>query len=215
MSTDAAYLAEVLWCLDPRAPDDSKGELATERHADLLLRIRADDVSAFDELMALLAQPLVLYARRFSASTDDAQDLVQDVFIWVWKQRHVLTVRGSFRTYLYTAVRHRALNARRDRNAEATRITAVHADGDVPAMGSGAVMPDSAVELRELDTRLRAAFATLPPRAREVALLRWQDGLSRTEITSVTGISLAMVKKHLTVATQMTRALLEDLRDAE
>jgi RNA polymerase sigma-70 factor (ECF subfamily) len=215
MSTEAAYLAEVIWCLDPKGSDDTVGQLAAEQHADLLLRIRADDVSAFDELMAVLAQPLVLYARRFSASAEDAQDLVQDVFIWVWEQRHVLTVRGSFRTYLYTAVRHRALNVRRDRNAEAARITAVHANGNVPAMGSEAVTPDTAVELREIDTRLRAAFATLPPRAREVALLRWQDGLSRAEITSVTGISLGMVKKHLTVATQMTRALLEDLRDSE
>jgi RNA polymerase sigma-70 factor (ECF subfamily) len=219
MSTDAAYLAEVLWCLDSGEPGGFSGDRVAERHAErhseLLVRIRRDDAAAFDELISLLAQPLVLYARRFSASIDDAQDLVQDVFLWVWEQRHALEVRGSLRAYLYTAVRHRAFDVRKRNDAEAARITAVHADGGVPAMGHGAAMADSALERHEIASRLAAAFATLPPRAREVALLRWQDGLSHAEIAAVMGIALGTVKNHLTLATQMTRALLEDLRDSD
>jgi len=215
MSTDAAYLAEVLWCLDPRGSDDAATRSGAERYAELLARIRADDGSALTELIGTLTRQLVHYARRFSSSADDAEDLVQDVFVWVWERRHELAVRGNFRTYLYTAVRHRALDVRKHRNAEAARITAVHAAGRIPAMGGGTAGADVAVDRREIADRLEAALATLPPRAREVALLRWQDGLSRAEIVDVMGVALPTVKKDLMIATQMTRALLEDLRGSE
>src|SRR5690242_18031651 len=122
MSSDAAYSAEAMWCLDSGTLEERGGVSDAAPYDDLLIRIRADDADAFKALIVSLAQPLERYAFRFSTSGDAAKDVVQDVFAHIWAQRHSLHVRGNFRTYLYAAVRNRALDVRKHRAAETARF---------------------------------------------------------------------------------------------
>lgn len=215
MSTAVAYLDSLLFAFAATDDNGYTGDSAQHHLSSLIARIRANDHSAFEELLDAIVGPLEAYARRFSRSRDTAQDLVQDVFARLWEQRAALTIRGSVRGYLYTAVRNRALDIRRRDAADAVRWTITTAD-DVPlGMGHGTTTPDADVERKEIAARVSAALDTLPPRAREAALLRWVDGLSRAEVASVMGVAIGTVKNHLTLAATTVRALLADLRDAE
>lgn len=212
MVAEAAYVQDVLWCLDAEGADAAPS-VASAQLRGLLERIRTGDQAAFEMLVAELAPPLERYARRFSRSNDAAQDLIQDIFAHLWEHRTTIQIRGSVRAYLYTAVRNHALNVRRRDVAESARWSAGSTERHAVGMGKGDEPADVAVVRKEIAVRVAAALDTLPPRAREAALLRWNDGLNRQEIADIMGVALGTVKNHLALATETLRALLADLRD--
>src|SRR5690606_26200287 len=88
--------------------------------ADALLmeRIRVGDERSFADLMQRYWTPLVSYASRITAlSQDEAEDLVQETFVRVWGQRTAWSDRGAVSAYLYRIARNLALNAKLDRKA--------------------------------------------------------------------------------------------------
>src|ERR1700691_4531022 len=87
--------------------------LVTDEH-DLVARIRAGDTHAYRAMFEAYYDPLCAFAGAYVDSPPTAEELVQDVFAWVWAERTRWTVRDSLKNYLFGAVRNRALNARRD-----------------------------------------------------------------------------------------------------
>lgn len=138
---------------------------------------------------------LVAFAAQRTRSVAEAEDLVQDVFLGLWRRRAELPVDDAMRPYLYRAVHNRALNAiRNDRTAGGGSDT-------IEAQVAHTAQPDEEVEARELDQLVNAAVARLPERCRMVFLLSRESGLSYSEIAETLGISVK------TVETQMGRAL--------
>lgn len=206
------YLGEVLQCLE--SDGETGGGLASHAYGRLFDRIRTGDQDAFEELVIEIARPLEVFALRFSPSRDTAKDLVQDVLAHLWEQRATIVIRGSVKSYLYAAVRNRALDLRRRDQAETMRWETASQGGIPAGMGHGTYPADAAVERREIVQRVQRALATLSPRVREAATLRWADGLTREEIAEVMGVSVATVKNQLAHAAQVVRGLLADLRDS-
>src|SRR5687768_16976115 len=77
----------------------------------LLTRIRAGDERAFEELYMTHFDRLVLFALRILFMREAAYDVVQDVFTRFWEQRNDTSLTSAtVKTYLYSAVRNRAIN---------------------------------------------------------------------------------------------------------
>lgn len=147
-----------------------------------LVQLRAGDAGAFERLFRRHYLPLCRFAQMITASVGDDSDVVEDVFAWLWESRERLEVRGSAESYLYSAVRHRALNALRNRRRQV----------DLRARFSGELEPsgvDSNEGSDDLLTRVRAVIAMLPERRRLVLTLRWESGLSNAQIAEVLGIA--------------------------
>jgi RNA polymerase sigma-70 factor (ECF subfamily) len=213
MGASAEYLGHVALWFDASGGDDTSPRGASPELIALLARIRAGEHDAFEELLTSVVRPLEAYARRFTGSREEASDLVQDVFAHLWECRATVHVRGSVRAYLYTAVRHRAIDVQRRDSAEALRLTRASDAGHPVGMAQGSYAADADADHREIAARVTEALNGLPPRAREAALLRWADGLSRTEIAAVMGIAIPTVKNHLALAATTIRGLLADLRE--
>ncbi len=212
MSSSVAYLSDVATSFESwSVADDPGSSLHTELRGYWNLA-RDGDRSAFDAIVLELAEPLQRYARRFATSQDVAEDIVQDVFVHLWTNRASLSIRGTVRGYLYQAVRNRALDLRKSHIAEATRIQIVYESSDYLLGGHESPDADLALYRAELAKRVADAFATLSPRTREVALLRWRDGLGRAEIGTIMGTAVATVNNQLTQAARVMRQLLSDLR---
>jgi RNA polymerase sigma-70 factor (ECF subfamily) len=83
----------------------------TEADAALVRRVRRGDTTAFESLFRAYATPLRAFACRVVHEHDVARELVQDVFLSIWIKRRTWVVQGSVSTYLFRAIRNRALNA--------------------------------------------------------------------------------------------------------
>jgi RNA polymerase sigma factor (sigma-70 family) len=212
--THSAYLSDVVVRFDGWTSADHDVSRAHDELSGIMDRVRQGDVDAFASIVRTLSQPLEGYARRLTGSHDAALDLVQDVFARLWEQRAEVRVRGSVRAYLYAVLRHRAFNIRKSERAEQARWTTHAAPEMHLGMGSEPASAEEQLERDEIARRVADALAALPPRAREVALLRWRDGMSRPEIAEVMGIAVPTVNNHLTQAAQIVRALLVDLRES-
>lgn len=164
------------------------------------------DAAGLETAVLSYAQPLVAFAWRYLKSEEAAVDLVQDVFAHLWEHRAELQIRGTMRAYLFAATRNRALNAiAHARIEDRWRERAAHEEAAARAQP---IRPDQAAEREELRQAVEAALRSLPPRAQEIARLRWIDRLSRREIAEVLGIAVPTVSVQLTRAVKRLRGLL-------
>ncbi len=195
---------------DLQLPRDS-GDSADEWQ--LLARMRSGDRDAFATLYRMLYEPIWRFAYLLVRSRESAQDITQDVFFNVWLQREVLDVQGTFRVYLYAAVRNRAWNVLRHQRVVATTETAVeHETIDPPAMGHSASRPDEAVEADEFSQAYRRALDAFSDRDRTVLLLRWEEDLTFAQIASILGLSAMGVRGIVLRAQEKLRSLLQQYR---
>lgn len=170
-----------------RLPDEGREWVA---------RVRAGDERAFESLFRALAPGLCALATRYVGSRSVAEELVQDLFLDVWTRRESLHIEQTISAYLYTAVRHRALNhVRRERGPARVRDTsfAMHPDDPDPRAPGASELLD-ALEIQD-------AIDRLPARCRLVFTLHRQQDMSYGEIATSLGLSIK------TVETQMGRAL--------
>ena len=161
--------------------------------AELLERLRGDDVSALDEVLAQFWAPLVAYLTGLTHSRDAAEDVAQDTFFRLWERRRTLRVDGSLRGFLYQVARNLAITERRRGRVQQRAELALLGEQDSATF----------VEVPEASPHrhLLRAVNSLPPRRREVLLLHAVHGLSYKEIGRLLGIA------PQTVANQFSAAL--------
>jgi RNA polymerase sigma-70 factor (ECF subfamily) len=189
------------------------GEQVPEDERALIDAVRAGSEPAFFALFREHYQVLCRYAYRYVASRAIAEELVSDVFLRVWSQRERLEVRGRVRAYLYGAVRNLAIDFLRRERVEQRLLLAGGREHPVfGASRSSGVEEQLASE--ELAAAMQRAVDELPPRARQVFLLRWQRHLTNAQVAASLGIAVKTVEMHMTRALDALRAALPDgLRD--
>jgi len=161
------------------------------------------DAPAFAAVVRAHYTGLFDYAYGITRSAEEAEDLVQDVLLWVWEHRAEWRPVPSARAYLFRAVRNRALNAVRNRAVR--RRAAEEADASLPAADD----PAAGLEYGELVDRYRAAVADLPERRRQVFRLSRLYGLTYEEIGAVLGVSVNTVRTQMTAALRHLRERLD------
>lgn len=177
--------------------------------ADIAARIRAGDAVAFEQSFRQMHAPLIAFVMRYVGDRARAEEVVQELFLVIWRDRATLDVPGSFRAYLFSGARNRALNVRRrDRTEQDWETDEAH--DSVRALHPAPTPPDLAFEAHELSARVAAAFATLPERCRQAMHLRWREGLSYAEIADVLGIGTKGVENQLARGLKALRARLTD-----
>jgi RNA polymerase sigma-70 factor (ECF subfamily) len=184
---------------------------------DLVARVRAGDVAAFEALFRATHAPLRAFARRLLDGDDaGAEELVQELFADLWTGRAGWAVRGSVRGYLFGAARNRALNARRHARVERAfeaRETAAAAHGDPAAPPPADDALAEALDAAALRARVDGAIAALPERCRLAMQLRWRAQLRHAEIAEALGITVKGVERLLTRGIEALRQRIGE-RDA-
>jgi RNA polymerase sigma-70 factor (ECF subfamily) len=178
--------------LDPSKADDR----------DLLLQIALGDSEALASLYDRFAPRLLGLLVRLIGSRADAEDLLQDTFLQVWRKAADYDPgRSSPLTWLLLIARSRALDyLRRHRMAAVSRVI------DTP------VYHDSFGDLErdESVTRLHELLNELPESQRAALALSFFGGLSHTEIAERNGVSLGTAKTRIRLGLQRLRDLLDE-----
>jgi RNA polymerase sigma-70 factor (ECF subfamily) len=170
----------------------------------LLARVSGGDRLAFDELVVSYLETLLDYAFYLVGTRESAEDISQEVFCWLWDNRLSLHVQTSLRSYLLTAVRHRAVDQLRRMRREMRGQIAYAREAAIAESGVHRTGSDEQVIKNDLAVILRHAIEELPERRREILRLRWQQ-LSYAEIASILGISVKTVENQVTHAFETLR----------
>ena len=168
---------------------------------------------AFGRLFALYFEELYRFAYRYVRSAETAKDLVGEAFLRLWSHRSQVELGGrTARSYLYTTVRYQALDHLRRRRVE-ERWQTEYAAPLIRDQGAVLVSdPDQELTARESAAAIQQAVDALPPRQRQVLLLRWQQQASYDEIAESLGISPKTVAVHVGRAIQRLREILGKAR---
>lgn len=166
----------------------------TERDRQWVRELQDGREDAFECLFLAYYDDLCAFASQYVSSSQDVEDLVQEVFLSVWERRDTLDPQQSIRAYLYKATRNGALKTL---NREQRWPTVQRELQEQSLRGH----PGNQLEHSEAEEDVWEAIHALPERRREIFLLSRQHELTYAEIAELLDISIK------TVETQMGRAL--------
>ena len=173
----------------------------------LLRRVANGDREAFSRFYDRYAALVFTFALRLLQLPADAEDLLQDVFLQVWRQAGSYSQeRGSPEAWLLMMTRSRAIDKlrslrRREQRAASSEEAGVAGEGGAVESGAAA---------SEARLTVHGALARLPEAQRTVLELAYFDGLSQSEIATRLGEPLGPVKTRMRAGLERLRRFLGD-----
>ena len=192
----------------PAAPVPNLSEGPSD--ADLVRRIGEADGAALSQLYQRFGRPCYSLARRICADEGLAEDVVQEVFLTLWRDPSRFDPsRGGFATWLLTLIHHKAVDAVRRESTIRRRMVAAPEAGEdwSPTPVPGA---DQAAIARVAAGQVRTALHRLPHEQRQVLALAYFGGHTQREIAVLTSVPLGTVKSRMFTAVQRLRSMLAD-----
>jgi len=185
----------------PRPNDERFASVPDEPR--LIAQLQSGDPKSFEHVFRTYATSLCDLAFSYLRSRDVAEEIVQELFTWLWTHRHGFQPLHGLRAYLFGAVRNRSLNALRD---EAASDRA--AEQSVRAAGSGVAAADADLLASDLEATVQSAVDGMTPRCREVFTLVRTQSLSYAEVAAILGIAPKTVEIHMGRALAILRVRL-------
>ena len=176
----------------------SNCQLNNEEH--LLSRIAAGDTRAFRVLYTQYRDKLYGFLYQLTKSHYISEDLLQDTFMRVWEERAQLPGIRDFKAYVFTMVKHRALNSLKRISKEELVIRQIARQSGQEDMGT-----ESEVQYNELKRKIDRVVRQLPPQQQTVYRMSREQGLRQEEISYRLNLTVATVKKHLTLSLRYIR----------
>jgi len=163
-----------------------------------------EDRAAFASLFRAFAPRIKGYMMRLGCSAAQAEDLVQETFVGVWRKARLYDpAKAAAATWIFTVARNLRIDLlRRERRPEI--------DPDDPALvGDAAPLPDAELSGKQQAARVRAALATLPAEQVSVVELSFFAGKAHGAIAEELDIPLGTVKSRLRLAFRRIRSALD------
>jgi len=173
-----------------------------DRETELMLAVRGGSAGAFRELYEAYQKPLANFLYRMCWNRALVDDLVQEVFLRVWRAREQYEPTAKVSTYLFRIASNLWIN-----HAEKKRESAL-GDADRAAGGS----PEEPLERSEVRQAVKRAVEALPEGERICLVLSEYNGLKYAEISGVLGIPVGTVKSRIFSAVQRLKVALKDHR---
>jgi RNA polymerase sigma-70 factor (ECF subfamily) len=183
--------------------------------SDLLARLAAGDPSAVEVLMNAYADRVFRLAHSVTRNQADAQEVVQDVFVTVFRKHASFEGRSAVSSWIYRITMNAALNKRRGKRQELetsleadlpSYLADGHRAGDrAYVLADWSATPETELLSGESRAVLTRAVESLPDHYRAVLVLRDVEGLSNEEVAAAVGDSVSSVKSRLHRARMVVR----------
>jgi RNA polymerase sigma-70 factor (ECF subfamily) len=170
---------------------------------ELLMQVAAGDRKAFTDLYSVYVSNVYQFVFLFTRSKDNAEEIIQDVFVSIWEKKEKLAEVTSFKSYLFKAAKNklidevRHLQIRHRVLAEIKRNKAESYDAT-----------NNEVDYKEYYKAVQEAIQKLPPKRKMIFQLSTEQGLSHDEIAEQLRVSKSFVKNQLYKALDFVRQYL-------
>jgi RNA polymerase sigma-70 factor (ECF subfamily) len=175
---------------------------ASEKH--LLKSIRQGDIKSYEFLFRLHYEPLLSYSITITKSEADSEEVIQDLFYKIWKDRKKLNIKHSISAYLYQSVFHNSLQVvkRGKLNEKYIQYSLNQPRQDID--------PVEILKYEELNRAFFQLMEELPEKRKLIFKMNRIQGLKYQEIADELSISLKAVEKNMALALQYFRENLGD-----
>ena len=176
------------------------------RTADLELAQRCErgDIAAFEELYRVHSARLYTLALRMTGSQQDAEDVLQEVFLHAHRKLGGFRGESSLGTWLYRLAVNQCLDFLRGRQARMARASGSYDDDEV----SEPIAPAPVIPTPISRVDLERAIAQLPAGCRTAFVLHDVEGFAHHEVASMLGVSEGTSKSQVHKARARLRAIL-------
>lgn len=174
---------------------------------ELLHQLKRGNQPAFETIFNTYYAPLCLFAKQFLDDDDQAEEIIQDLFVNIWSKRKELKIESSVKYYLFRSVKNHCLNL-----IQHHKIREKHAQK---------VKDDFVYRIKESDyyyevglsQKIEESIESLPEKRKQIFKLSRQEGLKYKEIAVHLNLSVKTVETQMGLALKQLREKLNDYKD--
>jgi RNA polymerase sigma-70 factor, ECF subfamily len=170
-----------------------KGNILSDKR--LLLLLKSGNKTAFTEIFDRYWSILFIQACKLVRDEDEAADLVQEVFIYIWDNRETIAIEGELLPYLSRAVRYRFLDL-----LDKRKVRRNYADSFRVFMQEGRAVTDEQLREKELLRIIDELVNRLPPKQKQVYEMSRKGNMSTAEIALALNVSEKTVQNQVSLA---------------
>jgi len=173
----------------------------------VLGRIKEGDIGAFERMFRNYYTPLCLYAASITGRMDIAEEIVQDLFYVLWKDRGSIHIFSSLKGYLYGAARNRALQYHEHKTVQLKHQEKTLSQKSEESESDPT--PEQQLEYKELEILINKTLKKMPERRNKIFRLHRFEKKKYSEIAELLSISVKTVEAEMTKALQSLRTEIE------
>jgi RNA polymerase sigma-70 factor (family 1) len=182
--------------------------LKDDQQKQLLVLLRQGNEPAFNTLYKAYSKPLYLWVLRMVKNADDADELLQELFIKLWDNRKIIDLEKSFKSYMYTIAHNLVSNYFRKIANDQALIRSILQNATIYYLNAQELL-----ENKEVSKLLQQAIDQLTRQRKQVFQLCKIEGKSYEEAAELMGISIATINSHMTKSLQSIREYLHKHQD--
>ena len=154
-----------------------------ENIQDLLIRLKASDQAAFSDIFMRYHQQVYLFCCK-SLSKEDAEEIVQNVYMTVWENRHKIDPQYSFSSYLFSIAKHQVYNAIRSKVIQKAFV-----EKYLQQIETVEIIQEYDDSIELLQAKVKKIIDNFPDRQREIFKMSRTYQMTYREIAEKLGIS--------------------------
>ena len=171
--------------------DRNRKMRTTKPNKEIIKLLKKGDRVAFYNIYEWYCKRLYGFVWRYVKIEEDADEIVQDVFLKIWETRSKIDIYSSFESFLFTITYNTTISLLRKRVNEKKYLNSLQIISEAPDI-------TNELYFTELSEQVNDLLDKLTPRQKEIFLLSRKEGLTQEEIAKKLNISLNTVKKHMT-----------------
>ena len=172
---------------------------------ELVEKLRKGDVNAFDQVYLKYAGKLYAFSFKYLKTKDEAEELVQSVFLKVWENQRTLKSDTSFKSFLFSIAYHEICNLFRQRS-----YLRKFMESSLISNREASVEAEEQIDAQFISEHLDRIIAKLPEKQRIIFKKSRQEGKSSREIATEMGLSSGTVDNYLSESLRFIRNQLKD-----
>jgi len=177
--------------------------LKTNIEAHLIQDLKSGSSKAFDRIYQLYAKRLYAFSLQFTKSSEDSEEIIQDVFVKLWQNREKIKQEDTLRSLLFIMTKHQAINAFHSKVNDPIYEDYVDYRNELSVPDAG-----QQIEYEEFAKKFTNTLSKLPPTQQKVVHFAKIEQFSNREIAEKLSLSEQTIKNQLSMGLKELKKML-------